>query len=101
MRRILLISACLGILVVAGTGAALASGPYYRPAAVHHGHHYSHGRGPYVALWQSGYRGGYQPYYAPRRRVAAYPVYRAPVYGVYPQQGFGFAGRNFSFWVQR
>ncbi len=101
MRRILLVSACLGILVFAGAGTALARGPYHRPPAVHHGHHYGHGRGSYAALWQSGYRGGYRPYCAPHRRVAAYPAYRGPVYGAYPQLGFGVAGRNFSFWLQR
>jgi hypothetical protein len=40
--------------------------------------------------------------------VAAYPVYPAyPAYPAtafgfnYPQLGFGVAGRNFSFWLQR
>jgi hypothetical protein len=97
MRRILLVSACLGILFFAGTGTALARGPNHRPPAVHHGHD----RGPHGGLWQSGYRGVYQPYCAPRRRVAAFPAYSAPIYGVYPQLGFGVAGPNFSFWVQR
>jgi hypothetical protein len=92
-----MVSACLGVLFIAGTSTALARGPHHRPPAVRHG--YDHG--PRGGSWQSGYRGGYQPYCAPRRRVAAYPVYPAPVYGVSPQLGFGLAGRNFSFWLQR
>ena len=98
MRRILLISACLGVLVFAGATTALARAPHHRPPAVHYGH------GHHGVSWYAGYRGGHGPYYAPHRRVAAYPVYPlygAPVYTPYPQLGFGFGGRNFSFWVHR
>ncbi len=99
MRRILLISACLGVLVFAGATTAQARAPHYRPPAVHYGHGH-HG----VARYNTYYRGGHGPYCAPRGRVAAYPAYSrygAPVYSPYRQSGFGIAGRNFSFWLQR
>lgn len=103
MRRSLMILACLGVLVFAGAGTALARGPHQGPPVFNHGH--GHGHGAYSAPWNTGYRGGQQAYCAPGRRVAAYPaypVYSAPAYGLaYPQLGFGVAGRNFSFWLTR
>jgi len=96
MRRILMVSACLGVLACAGATTALARGPQHRPPAVRYGNAH-HG----VPRYNAYYRGGHGPYCAPRRRAVAYPVYTAPVYTSYPQLGFGIAGRNFSFWLQR
>lgn len=101
MRRQLTVLACLGVLVFAGAGTALAAGPHYgprhRPPVARHGYY---GRSAYRAPWNTGFRGDYC---APRRRVAAYPAYP-----VYPQAyvprsqlGFGLAGRNFSFFYQQ
>jgi hypothetical protein len=106
MRRILLVSACLTVLVFSGTTTALAKGPHHHGYA-RHGHAYHrHGDG---ARW-SGYRGGYRGYggyggYCGPRGVAyypAYPAYAAPYYGPgYSNWGLGVGGRNFSFWVQQ
>lgn len=103
MRRLFLVSACLGILAVGGASTALAAGPHrgHGPPVVRHGYP------PRGGSWHTGYR-GHQPHCLPGRRVAAYPVYPAyPAYPAtafgfnYPQLGFGVAGRNFSFWLQR
>jgi hypothetical protein len=110
MRRILLVSVCLGVLVFSGTTAALAKGPHHHGYARHGHAHHRHGDGP---RW-SGYRGGYGGYggygghggYCGPRGVAYYPAY--PGYGApysygpgYSNWGLGVAGRNFSFWVQQ
>lgn len=106
MRRILLISACLGVLVFAGATTALARGPHHRPPAVHYGHgHHGYGHGHHGVSWYNTYyHGGHGPYWASHRRVVAYPaypLYGAPIHTPYPQLGFGIGGRNFSFWVHR
>ncbi|MEX0979060.1 MAG: hypothetical protein WDZ48_09425 [Pirellulales bacterium] len=105
MRRILLVSACLGVLVFSGTATALAYGPQHRPPAARGGFggYGGHGHSPYGG-WHTQYRGSYGQHCVPRRVAAypAYPGYGVPAYGsAYPQLGFGAAGRNFSFWLQR
>jgi hypothetical protein len=104
MRRILLVTACLGILFFAGTTTALAKGPHHGGYARHgHGHHHRHGDG----RWSAGYRGGYGRHCGPRGvayypAYPAYPAYAAPYYGSgYSNFGFGVAGRNFSLWLQQ
>lgn len=97
MRRLLLVSACLGILVFAGVNTALARGPYHRPPHARRDFY----RPPYRGDWWGGYRGPYRPYCRPYRRYAAYPVYPRPYYRPYPASGFAVGGRNFSLWFQR
>jgi hypothetical protein len=103
MRRILLVSACLGALVFGGASAALANGPHHGPPTARGGYGNFHSNSPYGG-WYTKYRGSYGPQCVPGR-VAAYPVYPSygvPSYGqIAPQLGFGVAGRNFSFWLQR
>lgn len=97
MRRIITVTACLSVLMLSAASTALAHGPYHRgpvrgPAHHHHGHRAY--RPPACAA----------PIYAPRPRVAAYPVYPVPVVPVapaYPRLGFGLGGSNFSFWFQQ
>ncbi|MEX0678484.1 MAG: hypothetical protein WD063_15495 [Pirellulales bacterium] len=103
MRRGLVVLACLGVLVFAGAGTALARGPHHRPPGVHHDHGYGYGHGYRGAPWYTGYHSSFGAHCAPRPRVVVYPAYPVyePVYTPYSQLGFGIAGRNFSFWLQQ
>jgi hypothetical protein len=92
-------------LVFGGAATALAHGPQYRPQAARGGFggYGGYGNAPYGG-WYTKYRGSYGPQCVPGRVAAypAYPAYAAPAYGLgYPQLGFGVAGRNFSFFLQR
>lgn len=113
MRRILSVSVCLGALVFGGAATALAHGPqngspYARGGYAGFGGYGNtpyggYGNSPYGG-WHTNYRGSYGSHCAPGRVAAypAYPAYGVPAYGpAYPQLGFGAAGRNFSFWLQR
>ncbi len=107
MRRIVLVMACVGALLVAGSSAAWA-GPHGNHG--NHGYHGGHGHHANYGNYNYGYRPYASGYRYGARYIAPYPAYGVapyaaapyPAYGYGPQQyGFSYASPGFSLFQGR